>query len=79
MKQSATLLNLICAIVLIFNSGLTEAKEKAFDQKQVLKDIDFLYQSLIETHFNPYAYISQKQLKRQYQSLKKSIDPDLMR
>lgn len=73
MKQYKNLFNIICSIVLICTQGIANAKKPSFSQAQVLKDISNLYQSLIETHYNPYAYISNNQLKQQYQTLKSQI------
>ena len=73
MKQHYFLLKTFVLIALIFISIHTSASEASFNQQQVLEDISNLYESLIETHYNPYAYISKKQLKRQYKTLKSSV------
>ena len=47
-----------------------------FSQKEVLEDIDFLYQSLIDAHYNINAYVGAEAFKKNYEDVKKAINKD---
>ncbi|MFC3094523.1 S41 family peptidase [Alteromonas sediminis] len=46
---------------------------KEFAQEQVINDFDTLYQSLIDTHYNPYAYVTPQALEGEYKRLKQAL------
>ncbi len=73
MKHFKTLLKAICPIVLMLFAALSLANEKPFTQEQVIKDLSYLYDSLIETHYNPYAYTSPIELKQRFHDLKSQV------
>ncbi|MEW9798268.1 S41 family peptidase [Alteromonas sp. CYL-A6] len=51
-------------------SLLSHAGEETFSKEQILEDFDVLYRSLTETHYNPYAYITEDALNTQYRHIR---------
>ena len=49
------------------------ASETLFSNELVRRDFDVLYQSLLDTHYNPYACVSKDTLESHYSSLKAQI------
>ncbi|WP_346993024.1 S41 family peptidase [Alteromonas gracilis] len=49
------------------------ASESLISNELVRRDFDVLYQSLLDTHYNPYAYVSKDTLESHYSSLKAQI------
>lgn len=47
-----------------------------FDKKSIISDLNFLYKSLEQTHYDLYAYTDKKQFKDNYHKVKKSITQD---
>lgn len=51
------------------NSGL-------LPKSKVMEDLDFLYESLIESHYHVYAYVTENDFKSTYQKVRESIAKD---
>ena len=68
----------IISLIFIFFYGSTNAQKSAanFKRKQILKDLDYLYHSLENTHFNLYAYTSKADFERNYQIVRSEIEKD---
>jgi len=47
-----------------------------FSKKEVLEDLDYLYESLIDAHYNIYAYTSEQEFESTYQKIQNSITQD---
>ncbi|NNL03293.1 MAG: peptidase S41 [Eudoraea sp.] len=47
-----------------------------FGQNEILKDLDYLYNSLIDAHYNIYAYVNEEDFKKNYKSVMNSIGKD---
>ncbi|MCC2618291.1 hypothetical protein LJ739_18690 [Aestuariibacter halophilus] len=63
---------LLCATLLAVTCR-ADADDKTYTHKQVVDDFEVLYQSLIDTHYNPYAYITEAALKNKYLTLKQQL------
>lgn len=47
-----------------------------FAKAEVLKDLDYLYESLQEAHYDLYAYVPKETIDSVYTSVKKSVQQD---
>ena len=57
----------------MFVSICAKANDNRLNHQQVLSDFDMLYQSLIDTHYDPYAYISESQFHSHYEAIRKTL------
>lgn len=73
MKPNKALIKIFFSLVLLFTQSYVNANDISFSQEQVRSDMSNLYQSLIDTHYNPYAYISKVHLHQRYQNLKNQV------
>lgn len=71
-KMINQFLPVITSILLFVGS----ANAQNFDQKSVLADLETLYQSLQQTHYNLFAYTPQQEFEAHYQKLKQSVKQD---
>jgi len=72
MKCNYFLLNALLLITLLFTKTI-QAQNKTFSQQQIIDDFHNLYSSLVDTHYNAFAYISEKDFEARYQKLKNEI------
>ncbi|MBN3519432.1 peptidase S41 [Algoriphagus lutimaris] len=68
-------------IVIIFlclstQSILAQSTSNLLSKEEVLEDLDYLYKSLIEAHYQVYAYVTEQDFKSTYQKVKGSIEQD---
>lgn len=54
----------------VMASPQVEEELVTFSKEEVSRDLDYLYQSLVHTHYNPYAYVSKQALFDAYQHSK---------
>ncbi|WP_431121208.1 S41 family peptidase [Flagellimonas flava] len=47
-----------------------------FGQKEILQDLDYLYHSLIDAHYNIYAYVTEAEFSGNYQNARASVTQD---
>lgn len=73
MESYKALFKITVSIIWIFTHSIANGGGVTFSQEQVRGDMSNLYQSLIDTHYNPYAYISKAQLQQRYQNLQDQI------
>lgn len=62
--------------VLGFQLAFSQGNRSSFCRDEVLKDFEYLYQSLEETHYDLYAYTSKEEMQKHYDLLKKGIHQD---
>lgn len=55
---------------------LAQQSEKKFGQNEIIEDLDYLNNSLKDTHYNLYAYTSKEDFLKNYKYVKKSITKD---
>lgn len=53
-----------------------ELKSQNFGKQEVLQDLEYLYNSVIEAHFNVYAYVTAEDFKANYQNVRHSVTQD---
>ncbi len=53
-----------------------QQSEKKFGQNEIIEDLDYLYTSLKDAHYNIYAYTSKEDFSKNYQNVKESILKD---
>ncbi|SHG28438.1 S41 family peptidase [Flagellimonas flava] len=70
MKKYIFLTLIVCA------SFRQELKGQQFGQKEILQDLDYLYESLIEAHYDVYAYVTPIDFRSNYQRVRNSITKD---
>ncbi|MFK7806770.1 MAG: S41 family peptidase, partial [Saprospiraceae bacterium] len=65
-------------ILIVISLVLTPAVlfSQNFDKKSIIEDLDFLYQSLENTHYDLYTYTSKKEFTNNYLEIKKSVIQD---
>ena len=73
MKHKRNLLKILQFLIVISISFGLAAEVKRFTKTQVLSDFEILYQSVIASHYQPYAYISQEQLAHTYEHIKMQL------
>lgn len=70
----------VCLIKLIFLASLcccsNLAAQKRFAKKEILEDLNFLRESLEETHYNLYAYTSKLEFDNNYHAVKSEVKKD---
>jgi len=71
MKNIFILLKTLCLFAFVLSSK--PAISNDFTHEQVIQDFETLYQSLIDTHYDAYAYVSPQALEQKYQSLKQQL------
>lgn len=74
MTKLKTKLTLLTCFVL--STILGQSSPKIYSKAQVLQDVDYLYQSLIEAHYQIYAYTNAKAFKNNYQKVKQQLTAD---
>ncbi|MEH6682051.1 MAG: S41 family peptidase [Sediminicola sp.] len=61
----------------LFNQNLIGQQPKTvFGQNEILNDLDYLYNSLIDAHYNIYKYINEEDFTKNYNTVKNSIGKD---
>ena len=73
MKKSLSFVPLFCSSLVYCVASCANATDDGFTQKAVIEDFDTLYQSLIDTHYNVYAYISQQEFDDKYHAIRDSL------
>lgn len=73
MKNNLSSIKILLTVVLLLVSLSVRADVKTFSQTQVVSDFDALYHSLIDTHYNPYAYVSEQELADTYRELRRQL------
>lgn len=73
MNKKHVLLTSLSMLILFLVPARAADDVSSFTQQQVKTDLDILYQSLIDTHYNPYAYITPEALEDKYNSIKSQI------
>ncbi len=72
-----TIRNAILALITLFTlGGLAQPSTTNFSREQVLSDLDYLYQSLEDAHYDLYAYSSKEELDQAYEKVKSKISND---
>ncbi|MEE4245078.1 MAG: S41 family peptidase [Kangiellaceae bacterium] len=74
LTQSILIFYISCLFLAVFGGTQAYAKSKTFTPQQVNQDFDVLYQSLIDTHYNPFAYISEADFRTKYLSIKAKLN-----
>ncbi|MBD0831034.1 S41 family peptidase [Aestuariibaculum sediminum] len=71
-------LNFIIILILTFITQNVKGQEdiKRFGQNQIHEDLDYLYNALIDAHYNIYAYVNKEDFQNNYKNVKKSIVKD---
>ncbi|MCP9199974.1 S41 family peptidase [Gramella sp. GC03-9] len=67
---------LILACSFLLSAQAISQSKSMFSNSEVQDDLDFLYNSLIDAHYNVFAYTSEDEFKSTYQTIKKSIQKD---
>ncbi len=67
-------LSFLCALILFLTNSLRAQNQ--FSKAQVLEDLDYLKESLEETHYNLYAYTPREDFIRNFNEVRNSIDQD---
>ncbi|NMM47835.1 S41 family peptidase [Marinigracilibium pacificum] len=65
-------------LLLFISNNISGQPLNKFSGQTVSKDLDFLYNTLIETHYNIYAYTTEEEFKEKYLKLKHSIAQDTL-
>lgn len=73
MKRLTQIKKVLCFLSIFFTNCYAHSVPTSFNQQQVKADFDALYESLISTHYNPYAYVSEQEFKQTYLSLQEQI------
>lgn len=63
-------------VFLVTQTGTAQQPNAKFARDQVLADMDYLYHSLIDAHYDIYAYVDEKNFFENYQGVKRSVDMD---
>lgn len=64
-------------IFIIFTQySIAQQSENKFGQNEIMEDLEYLNNSLKDAHYNLYAYTSEEDFSKNYQSVKKSITKD---
>lgn len=64
-------------LIIIFTQySIAQQSEKKFGQNEIMQDLEYLNNSLKDAHYNLYAYTSEEDFSKNYQSVKKSITKD---
>ncbi|SEL48946.1 C-terminal processing protease CtpA/Prc, contains a PDZ domain [Aquimarina amphilecti] len=74
MKKNITIIPLI--FILLYGTINAQQATTNFQKGQILSDLDYLYHSLENTHFNLYAYTSKDDFERNYQIVRSEIKKD---
>ena len=56
--------------------SIAQQSGKKFGQNEIMEDLEYLNNSLKDAHYNLYAYTSEQDFSKNYQSVKKSITKD---
>ncbi|THD67335.1 peptidase S41 [Robertkochia marina] len=56
--------------------AFSQSERTTFSKAEVLADLDYLYTSLQDAHYNVYAYISENEFRSAYEKVKTSITKD---
>ena len=62
--------------ILLSHALFSQNNTRLFSQKEVLEDLEYLYQTLPKVHRNLFAYTDRKSFDATYRSIKKSITKD---
>ncbi len=73
MKKSLSFVPLFCLSLVYCVASYANATDDGFTQQEVIEDFATLYQSLIDTHYNVYAYISQQEFDDKYHAIRDSL------
>ena len=73
MNKKHVLLLALSVLILILVPARAADDVSTFTQQQVKADLDTLYQSLIDTHYNPYAYVTPDALEDKFNILHSQI------
>lgn len=63
-------------LFLLFSSSSFGQSNTPFSKEEVQEDLKFLYQSLTEAHYNPYAYTTEQEFDSTYEAVKSAIRKD---
>lgn len=66
----------IFLFVLFSQQSLAQQSAKYFGENEIIEDLDYLYESLKDAHYNLYAYTSKEKFSKNYQNIKNSITKD---
>lgn len=61
---------------LFSENSLAQKSNNKFEQNVILEDLDYLYNSLIDAHYNIYAYKSKEKFLENYLNIKNSLAKD---
>ncbi len=67
---------LISLVTLFFQYSLAQQSKTEFGRNEILEDLDYLYKSLEDAHYNLYAYTSKEEFSENYQQIKNLIKSD---
>ena len=76
MIQTLSAIKAFLLLIIVFTTTVSQAAQKNFTQQQVAEDFDTLYESVIATHYNAFAYISPDVFAQEYQLLKSQLTAD---
>lgn len=69
--------NLVVFLFLLVNQYfVAQQSEKKFGRNEIIEDLEYLNNSLKETHYDLYAYTSQEDFSKNYENIKKSVTKD---
>lgn len=70
---------LLILLTLLFPfQSLAQSNDSKFTKNEVLEDLDYLYHSLQEAHYNLYAYVSKEEFAANYQTVRAAITQDAL-
>lgn len=58
------------------STAIAQTPRTAFSPEEVKSDLDYLYRSLVEAHYDPYLYTTEEELHAVYEDLKNSLPQD---
>ena len=67
---------IILLSVVFSQNSIAQQSNTKFGQNEILEDLDYLYNSLIDAHYNIYAYTSKDKFLKNYQNIKNLITKD---
>lgn len=66
----------IAMLTVLGQPSMAQQSNTKFGQNEMLEDLDYLYKSLIDAHYNIYAYVDKKDFESNYRMIRSSIDND---
>lgn len=68
--------SLLCTLASLFSAFCSFGQAPTFPREAVVEDLEYLYTSLKDAHYNLFAYTSQQEFDTAFQKIKGSIDRD---